>query len=66
MDDHSWGREAIDPGNHVLQVALNTACKTHGNITTVEVHNVGIETDTTSELVFQLPESLFSNSGRCG
>ena len=31
-----------------------------------EVHNVGIERDTTSELVFQLPESLFSNSGRCG
>ena len=35
VDDHSWGRKAIDPGNHVLQVALDTACKTHGNIATV-------------------------------
>ena len=28
--------------------------------------SVGVETDTTGELVFQLPESLFSNSGGCG
>ena len=28
--------------------------------------SVGVKTDTTGELVFQFPESLFSNSGGCG
>ena len=28
--------------------------------------SVGVKTDTTGELIFQFPESLFSNSGGCG
>ena len=28
--------------------------------------SVEVETDTTGQLVFQHPESLFGNSGRCG
>ena len=35
VDDHSWGRETIDPGNHVLQVAPDTVCETRGNTAAV-------------------------------
>ena len=49
------GREAIDPGNHVLHMETPQQFR----------FSVGVKTDTTGELVFQLPESLLSNSGRC-
>ena len=33
--DGSWGTEGIAPGDHVLQVAPDTVCKTHGNTAAV-------------------------------
>ena len=33
--DGSWGTEGIGPGDHVLQDAPDTVCKTHGNTAAV-------------------------------
>ena len=33
--DGSWGSEGIAPGDHVLQVAPDTVCRTHGNTVAV-------------------------------
>ena len=35
--DGSWGSEGIAPGDHVLQVAPDTVCKTRGNTAAVLV-----------------------------
>ena len=60
----SWGSKGIAPGDHGPQVAPHTVCRTHMEALQQFGISVGVEADTTGELVFQLPESLLTG-GLC-